>query len=266
MLSDFVTEAKNVKFVDDSTLVTIGRKNLKSDSMQRATDQTAKWSKEIKLGINSTKTKEILIIFGQDNSLPFIDHNGGFIERVNQSKLLGVIISSDLKWDAHVHYINSKATKRIHYLRELKRSGLSQSHLPHMYLALVRSVFEYACQVWSTGLTKELCQTLESIQKRAFKIVVPKESYQNACLTLRIPTLKERRESLCKSPFNAMKDPSHRLHHMIPVKRNLGNISYSKYELPKCKIIIIIMMNLYRAGSISQNAHRCCNVCVVMFL
>ncbi len=52
---------------------------------------------------------------------------------------------------------------------------------------------------------------------RAFKIVVPKESYQNACLTLRIPTLKEKRESLCKSLFNAMKDSSHRLHHMIPV-------------------------------------------------
>ncbi len=223
MLSDFVTEAKNVKFVDDLTLVIIGRKNLKSDSMQRATDQshqTAKWSKDKKLGINATKTKEILIGFGQDNSLPLIELNGGFIERVNQSKLLGVTISSDLKWDAHAHYINSKAAKRIHYLRELKRSGLSQSHLLHIYLPLVRSGVGYACQVWSTALTKELCQTLESLQKRAFKIIVPKESYQNACLTLRIPTLKERRESLCKSLFNAMKGPSHRLHHMIPAKRN----------------------------------------------
>ncbi len=126
MLSDFVTEAKNVKFVDDSTLVIIGRKNLKSDSMQRDTDQTAKWSKENKLGINATKTTELLIRFGQDNSLPLIELNRGFIERINQSKLLGVIISSDLKWDAHAHYINSKATKRIHYLRELKRSGLNK--------------------------------------------------------------------------------------------------------------------------------------------
>ncbi len=160
MLSNFVTEAKNVTFDNDSTLVTIGRKNLKSDSMQRATDQTAKWSKENKLGINATKTKEILISFGQDNSLPLIEV---FIERVNQSKLLGVIISRG----AHVHYINSNAAKRIHYLRELKRSGLSQSHLLCIYLALVRSVVEYACQVWFTGLTKELCQTLDSVQKKS---------------------------------------------------------------------------------------------------
>ncbi len=141
MLSDFVTEAINVKFVDDSTIVTIGRQNLKSDSMQRPTDQTKKWSKENKLVITATtKTKTKLISFGQDNSLPLIELNGGFIERANQSKLLCVIISSGLKWDDHVHYINSKATKRSHYLRELKRSGLSQSHLLHIHFALVRSV------------------------------------------------------------------------------------------------------------------------------
>ncbi len=74
---------------------------------------TVKWSKENKLGINATKTKEILISFGPDNSLPLIELNEGFIERVNQSKLLGVIISSHLKWDAHVHYINSKPQRRF---------------------------------------------------------------------------------------------------------------------------------------------------------
>ncbi len=112
---------------------------------------------ENKLGTNATKTKEILISFGQDNSLLLIELNEGLIERVNQSKLLGVIISGDLKWDAHVYYIYSKAAKRVHYLRELKRSRLSQSHLLRIYFALVRSVVEYECQVWSTGLTKKLC-------------------------------------------------------------------------------------------------------------
>ncbi len=31
-------------------------------------------------------------------------------------------------------------------------------------------------------------------------------------------------------------------------------------------VIIIIIMNLYSAGSISQNAHRCCSACVVTFI
>ena len=64
---------------------------------------------------------------GKNNDIPPLELNGKEIECVNQSKLLGIIISDDLGWDAHVHHINSKANKRIYYLRELKRSGLTQS-------------------------------------------------------------------------------------------------------------------------------------------
>ncbi len=59
----------------------------------------------------------------------------------------------------------------IYYLRELKRSGVLQSDLVCIYLTLVRPVVEYAYLVWSTGLTKEQSQTLESIQKRALRII-----------------------------------------------------------------------------------------------
>ncbi len=43
--------------------------------------------------------------------------NGTTVEQVDQAKLLGVIIQSDLKWDANTHYINKKAAKRPHYIR-----------------------------------------------------------------------------------------------------------------------------------------------------
>lgn len=46
------------------------------------------------------------------------------IERVNETKLLGVIISDDLKWDAHVRYVMEKAFKRLFYLYQLKHASL----------------------------------------------------------------------------------------------------------------------------------------------
>ncbi len=67
-----------------------------------------------------------------------------------------------------------------------------------MVLALVRSVCEYGCPEWSTGLTKGQSNTIELIQKRIFKIILPKQPYLKACEALQIPTLKDRRESLCK--------------------------------------------------------------------
>lgn len=36
-------------------------------------------------------------------------------------KLLGIIISNDLKWNEHTDYISKKATKRLYYLRILKK-------------------------------------------------------------------------------------------------------------------------------------------------
>ena len=53
-----------------------------------------------------SKTKEMVICFCKDRtyveSLPYIDINGTDIERVTQAKVIGVTISSDLSWNAHV--------------------------------------------------------------------------------------------------------------------------------------------------------------------
>ena len=66
--------------------------------------------------VNEKKTKEMLIYFGttvDTSNISKIIINGKDIERVEHFKLLGVIISSDLSWDAHVDYLLSKVAKRF---------------------------------------------------------------------------------------------------------------------------------------------------------
>ncbi len=58
--------------------------------------------KDNNVGINETKTKDLLISVGQDLDIPLLDMNGIQIESVHHSKLLGMIISEDLKWGAHI--------------------------------------------------------------------------------------------------------------------------------------------------------------------
>jgi hypothetical protein len=41
---------------------------------------------------------------------------------VNNAKILGITISSDLKWKVHVEKIVSKATKRLYLTTQLKRA------------------------------------------------------------------------------------------------------------------------------------------------
>ena len=86
-------------------------------------------------------------------SLPYIDLNGTDIERVTQAKILGVTISSDLSWNAHVDEIVAKARKVVYVIYQLKRDGINQIDLVRIYVYVIRPVVEYACPVWHTNLS-----------------------------------------------------------------------------------------------------------------
>ena len=84
---------------------------------------------------------------------------------------LGVFISADLRWETHIKYIISKAVSRLYFLKQLKRAGLSSSHLLHFYTTVIRLVLEYASPLWHPTLTKSQIERLEAVQRRAIKII-----------------------------------------------------------------------------------------------
>ena len=94
--------------------------------------------------------------------------------------------------------------------------------LTTVYATIVRSVMEYACQVWHTGLTDKQSETLENIQKRAMVIIFPDLSYGDALAKLGLSTLHDRHEHLCRRFFQAMLQPEHRFHRLLPKKRDSG--------------------------------------------
>jgi len=66
------------------------------------------------------------------------------VERVPVHKILGIMVNSDLKWDDHVAVITSKAGKRLWFLKQLSKAGISQDDLMFYYQSVVRPVLEYA--------------------------------------------------------------------------------------------------------------------------
>ena len=70
------------------------------------------------------------------------------VERVGSYKLLGIIISDDLKWNVHAEYVIAKAAKRLYALRLLKRAGVMPEDMLKVYTYNIRSVLAYAAQVW----------------------------------------------------------------------------------------------------------------------
>ena len=94
--------------------------------------------------------------------------------------LLGVIISDDLKWNAHVEYVIAKAAKRLYALRLLKRAGVMPEDMLNAYTYNIRSVLEYAAQAWQDYIPAYFSDAIESIQKRALRIIFLNLSYQQA--------------------------------------------------------------------------------------
>ena len=71
--------------------------------------------------INKQKTKETIITTSRTASIPLYPD----IQRVETFKLLGIVVSNDLKWNPYIAYIIHKANSRLDFLRQLKRAAVS---------------------------------------------------------------------------------------------------------------------------------------------
>ena len=107
------------------------------------------------------------------------------------------------------------------------------------FLTVVRPVLEHACQIWHTGLTTEQHDnTLEKIQEQGQRISDSKPPYNQALTKYKHPTLRERRDTrdLCKKLFSDMKKEDHRLHALLPKRREKVYSTIGAYDYPWPKV------------------------------
>jgi len=71
----------------------------------------------------------------------------GPIQRVTNFELLGFHMDASLSWITHINTIISKASKRLYFLKQLKRARVPPHQLLHFYTAAIRPILEYASLV-----------------------------------------------------------------------------------------------------------------------
>ena len=121
-----------IMYADDTNLVsticsfnTCGQ-NL-SNNINTEISRVTDWLAVNKLSLNASKTK--MMIFHHPNrkikpsEIPSIQINGQMIERVNEFKLLGILIDSHLSWALHINYVANKLSRingiltKLNYLK-----------------------------------------------------------------------------------------------------------------------------------------------------
>ena len=154
-----------------------------------------KYAKTHKMQLNILKTK--LMMFNPLKSKDFMTEfeiNQDQIELVHETKLLGVIISSDLSWGANTDYIINRCSKKTWMLRRLK-FGASQGDLLDVYMKQIRSLAEYAVPVWNSSLTGEDISNIEKIQKTALHIILGQD-YKSYNSALKLDKLTDRTKKI----------------------------------------------------------------------
>jgi len=210
------------KYIDDTTMTEVLGRSAVS-SMQSFVDELVQQATDAGMIVNGRKTKELLIGPVLKNLPPSFSLSGTPVERITVFKLLGVHVASDLKWLQHVVAIISKEASRLHFLKQLKRSGAGWDDLLCFYGTVIRPVLEYACPVWHSSLGVAQTKALESLQHKALRITFENGDYTMSLIRAGLDMLESRREQLTERFFKCSVIPeSTCLHYLLPDKRDVS--------------------------------------------
>ena len=169
-LINSTTKLFTILFADDTNMFCSGKDMHELETtVNSELAQVQEWLTLNQLTLNIKKTN--FIIFKSHKKLLRRDLrltlNGTVLQRVEDSKFLGIVIDQHLTWKNHIDYI----TKRILRIRGLLcriRFYVNQTHLKMLYNSLIYPYLHYGNIVWANNYPKRL-DTLFKLQKKSIE-------------------------------------------------------------------------------------------------
>ena len=216
MINDAATSTDNrLKYVDDLTIFeSCPVDNIESaSSLQGTVTGIYEWAKENKMVLNTDKCHVMHICTAKKPLvLPDITIAGESIPICSEVKLLGVNIANNMTWDEQVNNIVARGSKALYMLYIMRRYNPPQEQLLKIYTTYIRPIVEYCSPVFHAGITAAHARQIESVQKRALKIIAGYDHrYQDLLKKFKIDSLADRREKSClRLGKQMMRNSNHR--------------------------------------------------------
>ena len=219
---DFIPQDMRYKWIDDVSvldminLITAGLSSynfkqhvvsdigvhqyyLPSDNIhtQSYMDNIVQWTEENKMRLNGKKTKVMIINFTRNYQMSTRIHvQNEHLEIIEETKLLGCVPTSDLKFHKNTEYMAKKPYARMTILKKLYTFNIPVEDLKNIYILYIRSLVEQNVAVWSHTIAQEETEDIERVQKIAIKTIL-KEDYDHALELIGLDTLQIRQKSIC---------------------------------------------------------------------
>ena len=170
------------------------------NTMQSELDNLNEYCRLSKLTMNQEKSKSLLFNRARkhDFSPELYLKPGSRLEVVDEMKLVGYQLRSDLKTISNTRYIIKRAWKRMWVVRRLKTLGASEKDLLSVLRAQVLSVLQFATPAWSTLITQKESDQIESVLKTGLYLVYGQryESFLWALRQANMSSLSEQRRKM----------------------------------------------------------------------
>ena len=109
-------------------------------------ENVATWTTDNLMKLNEGKSSYMLFSRIQKEFKTRLSLNNVKLDQLEEVRLLGVIITDNLKWDANTSDICKRAFARVSMITKLKYVGVCKEDLLEVYCLFVRSLLEY-CSV-----------------------------------------------------------------------------------------------------------------------
>ena len=188
--------------------------------------------------------------------------NNAPIEIIDEAKLLGLYISSDMRWNLNTKKIVQGANMRMKLLQTAAKYTSSIGDLKAIYYSKIRSKLEYASNVWHSGLSKKNSNDIERIQRGATRIILKDRysTYSKALKDLRMDSLELRRKKLSlrcakkclkNDKMKQLFPENESSHRMKKRKQKKYKVNHARTERYK-KSPIVYMQNLLNDNSVND--------------
>lgn len=157
-------------YADDSSLA-VSSNNI--DYIERTLNHDllliSKWAERWLVNFNPSKTEVMFLTLAKNvNIKPYLTFNNIQLDYVKNHKHLGVTLSDDGTWHAHISNIASSASKVLGTMKLLKFK-LKRVTLNQIYISYLRPILEYASILWDncTMSEKDLIEKIQYDSARA---------------------------------------------------------------------------------------------------
>ena len=161
-------------FADDVTVINGGLcLQTVIDKTQQAIRTSLRWGKEIGLNFNPKKTTVMIFTKKRLKKVPKIKMGNVELDYESEVKILGVTITSNLTWSAHIKERARKAKVLLMKSRSIMRKfwGINPKNSILLYKLIIRTIMSYGSVVWASHLNKGEVLELDKVQGLALRNV-----------------------------------------------------------------------------------------------